>query len=225
MIESRRDFPAGALVFELGLKFTAAYLLGSVLGALVVGRVRDGVDIRELGSRNPGGTNALRTQGIVFALWVMVIDVGKGILPVALLPGLDLPGVGIDSQSSRELVTYMVASAAILGHVYPLWYGFRGGKGGATAIGVLFVVAPPIVLPAIIVWFAVVTVTRYVGLATVSVAVAAPIYFAITGLPEQIGLVIFSACVAVLITYTHRDNLRRILAGTEHRAKMIRLRR
>ncbi len=212
-------------MIELGLKFTAAYLLGSVLGALFVGRIRDGVDIRELGSRNPGGTNALRTQGIVFAIWVMVVDVGKGILPVAVLSGLDLPGVGIEPRVSRELVTYMVASAAILGHVFPLWYGFRGGKGGATAIGVLFVVAPPIALPTIIVWFAVIALTRYVGLATVSVAVAVPIFFCATGLPEQYGLVIFSACVAALITYTHRDNLRRILAGTEHRANMIRLRR
>ena len=219
------EFPVGDPVFELGLKFTAAYLLGSVLGALLAGRIRAGVDIREVGSRNPGATNALRTQGIGFAIWVMVIDVGKGILPVALLPGLDIPGVGIDPRVSRELVTYLVASAVILGHVYPLWYGFRGGKGGATAIGVLFVVAPPIALPAVIVWLAVIMLTRYVGLATVSVAVAAPIYFGITGLPDQYGLVIFAACVAVLITYTHRDNLKRILAGNEHRANSIRLRR
>ena len=212
-------------MIELGLKFTAAYLLGSVLGALVMGRIRDGVDIRDLGSRNPGGTNALRTQGFRFAFWVMVIDVGKGVLPVALLPALNIPGVGIDPLVSRELIRYSVAAAAILGHVYPLWYGFRGGKGGATAIGVLFVVAPQIALPAVVLWLAVIGITHYVGLATVSVAVAAPVYFGLTGLPGQIGLFIFSAWVAVIITYTHRENLQRILSGTEHRANLLRLRR
>lgn len=212
-------------MFELGLKVTAAYLLGSVLGAMVMGRIRHGVDIRELGSRNPGGTNALRTQGFSFALWVMVIDVGKGILPVALFPGLVIPGVGVDPQISRELVTYSVAAAAILGHVFPLWHDFRGGKGGATAIGILFVVAPQIAVPAVVLWLAVIAVTRYVGLATVSVAAAAPVYFGLTSLPERFGLFIFSLWVAGIITYTHRDNLRRILAGTEHRARLTRLRR
>ena len=212
-------------MIELGLKFTVAYLLGSVLGALVMGRIRDGVDIRDLGSRNPGGTNALRTQGFSFAFGVMLIDVGKGILPVALLPALNIPGVGIDPLVSREMIRYSVAAAAILGHVYPLWHGFRGGKGGATAIGVLFVVAPQIALPAVVLWLAVIGITHYVGLATVSVAVAAPVYFGLTGLPGQIGLFIFSAWVAVIITYTHRENLQRILSGTEHRANLLRLRR
>ena len=155
----------------------------------------------------------------------MLIDVGKGILPVALLPALNIPGVGIDPLVSRELIRYSVAAAAILGHVYPLWYGFRGGKGGATAIGVLFVVAPQIALPAVVLWLAVIGITHYVGLATVSVAVAAPVYFGLTGLPGQIGLFIFSAWVAVIITYTHRENLQRILSGTEHRANLLRLRR
>ena len=212
-------------MIELGLKFTAAYLLGSVLGALVMGRIRGGVDIRDVGSRNPGGTNALRTQGFPFALGVMVIDVGKGILPVALLPSLVIPGVGIDPLVSRDLIRYSVAAAAILGHVYPLWHGFQGGKGGATAIGVLFVVAPQIALPAVVLWLAVIAITHYVGLATVSVAVVAPVYFGLTGLPEQPGLFIFSAWVAVIITYTHRENLQRIFAGTEHRANLLRLRR
>ena len=212
-------------MIELGLKFTAAYLLGSVLGALVAGRIRNGVDIRELGSRNPGGTNALRTQGVAFAFWVMVIDVGKGILPVAVLPGLEIPGVGVDPQVSRDLIAYSVAAAAILGHVYPLWHGFRGGKGGATAIGVLFVLAPQVALPAIVIWLAVIALTRYVGLATVSVAVGAPVYFGATGLPRQYGLFVFSLWVAAVIVYTHGGNLRRILAGTEDRVNLIRLRR
>ncbi len=91
-------------MLELGLKFTLAYLLGSVLGSLVVGQLRGGVDIRRLGSGNAGGANALRTQGKVFALLVMIIDVGKGVLPVMIFPTLTLPGVGIDPLVSREVI-------------------------------------------------------------------------------------------------------------------------
>ena len=81
-------------MIELGLKFTVAYLIGSLLGSLIVGYLRGGVDIRKLGSGNPGGTNALRTQGKWFAVWVMLIDVGKGIAAVTILPTLNLLGPG-----------------------------------------------------------------------------------------------------------------------------------
>lgn len=212
-------------MIELGLKFTAAYLLGSILGSLIVGQLRGGVDIRELGSRNAGGTNALRTQGKVFALWVMAIDVGKGILPVLLMPALEIPGVGIDTQVSRELITYAVGFGAILGHVYPLWYDFRGGKGGATAAGVLFALAPWLALPAIGIWFGVIVLTRYVGLATMSVVVGVSAYIGVTQLPDEYGLFVFSVLVASLILYTHRANIKRMLEGNENRTEIVRFNR
>ena len=134
-------------MIELGLKVTLAYLVGAVLGSLVVGFLWGGVDIRKQGSGNAGGTNALRTQGKVFALWVMVIDVGKGILAAALIPPLDIAGVGIDAPVDRSLVLYSVAFAAIVGHVFPVWFGFRGGKGGATAAGLICYLAPAAALP------------------------------------------------------------------------------
>src|SRR5688572_7955044 len=124
-------------MLELGVKSLLAYLLGSIIGSLIVGQLRGGVDIRTLGSGNAGGTNALRTQGKAFAFWVMLIDIGKGIVTVALLPGWEIPGVGIDPQVSREWLTMACAGAVILGHVYPLWFGFRGGKGAATLVGAL----------------------------------------------------------------------------------------
>ena len=207
---------------ELGLKFTAAYLLGSILGSLVVGQLCGGVDIRELGSHNAGGTNALRTQGKVFALWVMLIDVGKGVIPVLLLPAIAIPGVGLDAQVSRELITYAVGFGTILGHVYPLWYAFRGGKGGATSAGVLFALAPWLALPAIGIWFAVIVVTRYVGLATMSVVIGVSAYIGLTRLPEEYGLFIFSLFAAALILYTHRANIKRMLEGNENRTEVVR---
>lgn len=209
-------------MIELGLKFTAAYLLGSILGSLVVGQLCGGVDIRELGSHNAGGTNALRTQGKVFALWVMLVDVGKGVIPVLLLPALAIPGVGLDAQVSRELITYAAGFGTILGHVYPLWYAFRGGKGGATSAGVLFALAPWLALPAIGIWFAVIVVTRYVGLATMSVVIGVSAYIGLTRLPEEYGLFIFSLFAAALILYTHRANIKRMLEGSEHRTEVVR---
>ena len=209
-------------MIELGLKFTAAYLLGSILGSLVVGQLCGGVDIRELGSHNAGVTNALRTQGKVFALWVMLIDVGKGVIPVLLLPALAIPGVGLDAQVSRELITYAVGFGTILGHVYPLWYAFRGGKGGATSAGVLFALAPWLALPAIGIWFAVIVVTRYVGLATMSVVIGVSAYIGLTRLPEEYGLFIFSLFAAALILYTHRANIKRMLEGNENRTEVVR---
>ena len=209
-------------MIELGLKFTAAYLLGSILGSLVVGQLCGGVDIRELGSHNAGGTNALRTQGKVFALWVMLVDVGKGVIPVLLLPALAIPGVGLDAQVSRELITYAVGFGTILGHVYPLWYAFRGGKGGATSAGVLFALAPWLALPAIGIWFAVIVVTRYVGLATMSVVIGVSAYIGLTRLPEEYGLFIFSLFAAALILYTHRANIKRMLEGSENRTEVVR---
>ena len=209
-------------MIELGLKFTAGYLLGSILGSLVVGFLRGGVDIRKLGSGNPGGTNALRTQGKAFALWVMVIDVGKGILAVSVLPSLAVFGLTLDPAVDRDLVLYSVAFAAILGHVYPLWHDFKGGKGGATAAGIICVLAPPLGLVLIAIWIGIIALTGFVGLATMSAAVGAAVYVAITSAATQTGLLVFTVATAMLIVFTHRENIRRMRAGTETRMGMLR---
>jgi glycerol-3-phosphate acyltransferase PlsY len=204
-------------MIELGLKVTLAYLIGAVLGSLLVGFFYGGIDIRKVGSGNAGGTNALRTQGKVFALWVMIIDIGKGILAAALIPPLVLPGIGIDPSVDRSLVLYSVAFAAILGHVFPVWFGFRGGKGGATAAGLLCYLAPSAALLVIGSWVLIVFTTGFVGLATVTAALVAVVYLAFTALPEQSGLFLFACGTAALLIYAHRGNIRRMLDGTESR--------
>ena len=142
-------------MLELGFKALGAYLLGSVIGSLLLGTLR-GVDIRTQGSGNAGGTNALRTQGSgnaggtnalrtqgwAFALGVIVVDVGKALLAVGWLPGLELPGIGIDPAVDRAWLAVVCAAAVVFGHVYPVWYEFRGGKGAATLIGAVAVLAP-----------------------------------------------------------------------------------
>jgi len=204
-------------MIELGLKLTLAYLVGGALGSLLVGLFYGGVDIRKVGSGNPGGTNALRTQGKMFALWVMVIDIGKGILAAVVIPRLDLPGIGIDAQVDRELVLYTVSFVAILGHVFPVWFGFRGGKGGATAAGLLCFLAPVAALPAIGSWLLIVFATGFVGLATMSAGLVAALFVGVTALPEQAGLFLWACATTALLIYAHRGNIQRMLDGTESR--------
>src|SRR3954470_12149181 len=120
---------------EFTVKILLAYLLGSIVGSLVVGRLRGGVDIRKSGSGNAGATNALRTQGAAFAVWVIVIDVAKGWIAAAWLPTVAIPAL---VPAGTELASWLPAAcgfAAILGHVFPVWHGFRGGKGVATLVG------------------------------------------------------------------------------------------
>lgn len=204
-------------MLELGLKFTLAYFLGSVMGALVIGRLRGGIDIRQMGSGNAGGTNALRTQGKAFAAGVMLVDVGKGIVAVALIPSLDLPLLRIDPTVDRLLVLHAVALAAILGHVFPVWHGFKGGKGGATAAGLVLYLAPGLGVALVGLWIAIVFFTGLVGLATIIATMAAAVYLGLFGLPEQLGLFVFACLVAALSLYTHRANIQRMLHGNESR--------
>jgi glycerol-3-phosphate acyltransferase PlsY len=204
-------------MLELGLKFTLAYWLGSVMGALVIGKLRGGIDIRQMGSGNAGGTNALRTQGRAFAAGVMLIDVGKGVLAAAVIPGIDLPAVGIDPAVDRDLLLHAVALGAILGHVFPVWYGFRGGKGGATAAGLLCYLAPDLAAPVIGLWLAIVFFSGYVGLATISATIAAAGWLGLFEWPERKALFVFACLVAVLTVYTHRGNIMRMWRGDESR--------
>ncbi|HZF27556.1 MAG TPA: glycerol-3-phosphate 1-O-acyltransferase PlsY [Gammaproteobacteria bacterium] len=204
-------------MIELGLKFTLGYLLGGVLGSLVVGWFRGGVDIRKLGSGNAGGTNALRTQGKGFALAVMAIDVGKGILVAVLIPPIALLGVAPDPDVDPAFVLYAVGFAAVVGHVFPVWFGFRGGKGGATAAGLLVYFAPVLALPILGAWLSIVLLTGYVGLATISAAAVSVVFVGMLRLPEQPGLFAFALATSALLIFAHRGNVKRMLNGTEAR--------
>ena len=206
-------------MLELGVKTLIAYLLGSVLGSLAIGRLK-GVDIREQGSGNAGGTNALRTQGWKFAAGVVVIDVGKALLAVGLLPGLDLPLVGIDPAVSRDWLAVACAVAVVVGHVYPVWYEFRGGKGAATLLGAIAVLAPLGLLPVVIVWLACVMLTGFVGLGTLLGTASLPVYFLLAA-PRSPALVAFGLAMAAFVAYTHRSNIQRMRAGNENRARRL----
>ena len=206
-------------MLELGVKTLAAYLLGAVLGSLVLGSLR-GVDIRSLGSGNAGATNALRTQGKLFGLAVLIIDIGKGILAVRWLPGAALPGVAIDPGVSREWLTVACAFAVILGHVYPVWFGFRGGKGVATMVGVVGALQPYLLIPLLGTWIAVLLLTGYVGLASMLAGAALVVYVGVHE-PGNRPLLVFCAVTLLLVVYTHRGNIARMYAGTERRVRRL----
>ncbi|HEY6124697.1 MAG TPA: glycerol-3-phosphate 1-O-acyltransferase PlsY [Steroidobacteraceae bacterium] len=206
------DFPAKVLL---------AYLLGSIVGSLVVGRLWGGVDIRTSGSGNAGATNALRTQGAAFATWVIIIDVAKGWIAAALLPGLVLPGI---APSPPELAAWLppaCALAAILGHVFPVWHGFRGGKGVATLVGAFAGIDLLLLVPLFVSWLAVVTVSGYVGLASITASFAIPVYLLLRDGPVMTPVLGFALACAALVVYTHRANVRRMRAGTEPRARRL----
>jgi len=206
-------------LLELGLKSLLAYLIGSLIGSLVIGRLK-GVDIRDQGSGNAGGTNALRTQGWAFALGVVAIDVGKAFLAVGLLPGLGLPGVAADPALDREWLAVCCAIAVVVGHVYPVWYEFRGGKGAATLLGAVAVLAPAALVPVFLVWLGCVVLTGFVGLGTMLGTATLPAYFAIAR-PGDTALLVFGLAMTAFVAYTHRANISRMRAGNENRARRL----
>jgi glycerol-3-phosphate acyltransferase PlsY len=204
-------------MLELGVKFLISYFIGSLMGAMIMGKLRGGVDIRTMGSGNAGGTNALRTQGALFALGVVVVDIGKGVVGAGLIPLLDIPFVPPDPGVSRTWLTISCAAAAVCGHVWPIYHGFRGGKGGATLVGTLVILAPQLIILVLLVFAAVLVLSGYVGLATMSAATSLPIWLAITRLPEDQPLFIYLAVMAACVIYWHRSNIGRMFAGNENR--------
>jgi len=220
---------------ELLVRVLLAYLLGSVNGALLVGRLVGGVDIRTEGSGNAGGTNALRTQGPAFALAVIVIDVAKGWLASAWLGTAALPwsgavaaaaGAGAPGASAAALQAWAGAAcgfAAILGHVYPVFHGFRGGKGVATLVGSIAGLVPTMLAVVLGTWFVMMLLFGFVGFASIVATASLPLALALRASPDggSLPLVAFGVACALLVLWTHRGNLRRMRAGTEPRSRRL----
>ncbi|HKL49762.1 MAG TPA: glycerol-3-phosphate 1-O-acyltransferase PlsY [Wenzhouxiangellaceae bacterium] len=198
------------------------YLLGSISGSLVLGRLR-GVDIRSMGSGNAGGTNALRSVGWLFALVVVLIDIGKGVIAALVIPALP-PLFGGDLPLATGGVAALCGLASVIGHVWPVYFGFRGGKGAGTAIGVIAVVAPWCILPLVVVWLVALLGTGYVGLATVLAGLSlVPSMWLLGPDPLAPGLGALSIALAGLLLFTHRGNLARLKSGTENRFEKARV--
>ena len=183
----------------------AGYLLGSIPFAYLLARRHRGIDLRLAGSGNVGAANLLRTTTKKIGVSAMALDVGKGIASVLVARQIDPGATG----------PAVAGIAAVLGHIYPVWLGFRGGKGVATTCGVFSILAPQATAIATVVFLALVWWTRYISLGSVAGSVMlAPLAY-LTGAPE--ATIIAAATVAAIIVHRHRSNLRRVFAGVERR--------
>ena len=208
-------------MIELVLKGGLSYLLGSIMGSLAVARLTGGVDIRTLGSGNAGATNALRTQGKKVGLTVLLIDLAKGWIATGVIAPFAMPS-GVLPPPATALASWsapLCGIAVMLGHVYPLWYGFRGGKAVATLLGAVLGINARLLLPMVLTWLAAVIAFGYVGLASILAAVALAVAIALRSPPGP--LLVFAILAALLILYTHRSNIARMRQGTESRARRL----
>jgi glycerol-3-phosphate acyltransferase PlsY len=189
---------------SLGLT-VVAYLMGSLSAAIVVCRMLGLPDPRTQGSRNPGATNVLRIGGKWPAFLTLAGDVLKGVLPVLAAHALHLPPVGLAA----------VMFAAFLGHLFPLYFGFAGGKGVATTLGVVLAMSPPVGLATCVTWLGMAAATRYSSLAALVAVGVTPVYTLLW--TRQPALAVATALIALILTWRHRENIARLRAGTESR--------
>ena len=195
--------------------FVAAYLLGSIPFGYLLGKFK-GIDIREHGSKNIGATNVMRVLGKGFGVAALLLDMLKGFIPAFVLAGL----VAGWEQSGRQLAGIVFGAGAILGHVFPCFLRFRGGKAVATGCGVFLALDPLATVGAFAVWGSVVMTARYVSVGSMAGAAALPVFLLLlhnTKLSPYLPSVAFGVAVAVLVVVRHRANLRRLRAGTEPR--------
>ena len=209
------------MITQIIINIVLSYLLGSISGSMVLGKLR-GVDIRTMGSGNAGGTNAFRTIGPLFALGVVIIDILKGVVSVSLISGFNFY-----SNIDINLISYMpvlCGIAAVLGHVYPIYYNFKGGKGAGTLIGVIGFQFPLIIPYALLSWLVVIVLTGFVGLGTM---ISGVVMVLITYLYYPDGIIspfgFFSILMALFLIFTHRSNIHRMIQGQENQFKKIML--
>jgi glycerol-3-phosphate acyltransferase PlsY len=195
----------------------SSYLLGSIPSAIIISRIFKGIDIRDYGSKNPGFTNVYRVLGTLPAIIVLIMDIGKGVAAVLLLTQISFGPVTLNLVSIKILAGISV----ILGHVFPVFAGFKGGKGIATTLGALFSLIPLEIGLTLIVFITIVAITRYISLGSLSsaafifLALLFERYYLKRNVPtELLGMIFF---LTVFIFFTHRANIKRLFNGTENK--------
>ena len=191
----------------LGLALLASYLLGAIPTSYLAGKFFRGIDLRQHGSGNLGATNLYRTLGAKFAVPVALFDMAKGAVPVMVIAPL---------VSSSRYFAVLCGIMAVLGHVFSVFVQFRGGKGVATASGVMLGLTPWAVLVALAVWLIVLRLSGYVSLGSMVGAIVLPVAAWFLH-PLQRDIIWIQVLVALAIIWLHRANIKRLLAGTENR--------
>jgi acyl phosphate:glycerol-3-phosphate acyltransferase len=204
-------------IFLIVLALLSAYFLGSVATAVWVGKKFHGIDVREHGSGNAGATNVIRVLGWKTGVPVLLIDVLKGWLATMLPVFFNLAG-----QETALLTNLQILAgvAAVVGHIFPVFAGFRGGKGVATIFGVLLAINPLLTLSCLGVFLSVLLITGYVSISSMSAGIAFPVFLFLFFDTPSVYFKVFSLVVAVAMLMTHRKNISRLLKGEE--SKIIR---
>ncbi|NCB19136.1 MAG: glycerol-3-phosphate 1-O-acyltransferase [Bacteroidia bacterium] len=200
-----------------------AYIIGSFSGAISLGKLFYGVDVRDYGSKNPGANNVQRVLGWQPALFVFVFDILKGVAAVSLVRFTSLE----QGTNLYVIAQIVLGTASVAGHIFPLFFGFKGGKGVATLTGVLWAIHPPAVLICFSVFLVAFTITRYVSFSAIIGITLFPFFVnLIFGKFGQEGVTItlrlFSIAVAIIIWLTHLSNIKRIISGTEEKFRLKR---
>jgi glycerol-3-phosphate acyltransferase PlsY len=207
------------MIFALLADFALGYLLGSIPFGLLVARSQ-GVDIRKTGSGNIGATNVWRVMGRKWGMTTFLCDFGKGLLAVLIARQLAAHWVPAAHADDVNYAGIAAAIGCILGHSFPVWLGFKGGKGVATSLGVIAGMMPLASLSIFLVWLIVLKVTRYVSLASIMAALSLPLFvvaFLFLGWMHGWAAFYFSVAATILVVVRHTGNIRRLLAGTENR--------
>jgi glycerol-3-phosphate acyltransferase PlsY len=201
-------------VAKLLIVLGASYILGSVPTAVWTGKIFHGIDIREHGSGNAGATNVMRVLGWKTGVPVLLIDMLKGWM-AAMLPVFI--NIAARDSAAHTNIQIFAGVAAVIGHIFPIFAGFRGGKGVATITGVLLAIHPMLTLSCGGVFIVVLLITGYVSVSSMSAGVSFPLFLFIFFNTPSLLFRIFSLLVAVALIFTHRNNIKRLLKGEEHK--------
>ena len=207
------------MTFTIIILLAFAYLLGSVPSAVWIGKTFHGIDVREHGSGNAGATNTFRVLGKKAGIPVLLLDIFKGALAINL--------VWLQSSYEFDNITPITnlklafGFCAVVGHIFPIFAGFRGGKGIATLLGIVLAVHPPAALCSLALFLIILTITKYVSLGSILAGVAFPLFISLVFKTQVLSLVIFSSLVAVLIIVTHQKNIQRLLKNDENKTYLF----
>ncbi len=213
-------------MFLLATIIILSYLIGSIPTSIIVSKLAKGIDIREHGSGNAGGTNVMRVLGWKHGVFVIILDAFKGVLAVIVVARLhygSIPFQNLTPFDDFTLVQIIAGLSAVIGHIWTVFAGFKGGKGIATALGMLLMIVTTDMLIAVGVFVLVVTISRYVSLGSILGAIAVPLTLIIrenifnVDIPGYHTLLPFLIAVALLVVFTHRKNVVRLMNGNENK--------